>query len=75
MSNQRDRLRDKIIRREQKKHGYKGKIRAFCCHCIYDPFAEGSWLNQVEKCTSLRCPLFSVRPMPAGKKPREIEGG
>ena len=64
----RDILRTKIVERESKKAGFKGKIRAFCCHCIYDPYSEGTWLKQVEKCTSWDCPLFSVRPMPVEKK-------
>ena len=64
----RDTLRDRIVEREVKKRGLKGKIRAFCCHCIYDPYSEGTWLKQVEKCTSTHCPLFSVRPMPKSKR-------
>jgi hypothetical protein len=64
----RDALRDKVIERESKKAGLKGKIRAFCCHCIYDPYSEGSWLKQVENCTSSHCPLFTVRPVPSSKK-------
>ena len=60
----RDALRSKIVERELKKTGYKGKIRAFCCHCIFDPYQEGTWLKQVENCTSPDCPLFTVRPVP-----------
>ena len=41
----RDALRTKIVEREIKKPGYKAKIRAFCCHCIYDPYQEGTWMN------------------------------
>lgn len=59
----RDSLREKIVKRESSKPGYKGKIRAFCCHCIYDPFRPGTWLKQVEECTSLSCPLYEVRPV------------
>ena len=33
-----------------------------CKECIYDPFADGQWREQVEGCTSGSCPLFSVRP-------------
>lgn len=64
----RDTLRDRIVEREAKKRGLKAKIRAFCCHCIYDPYQEGTWLKQVENCTSWHCPLFSVRPLPYPKK-------
>ena len=61
-------VQERIIKRELSKPGYKSKVRAFCCHCIYDPYQEGTWLKQVEKCTSWHCPLYSVRPMPTGKK-------
>jgi hypothetical protein len=64
----RDALRDKVIERESKKAGLKGKIRAFCCHCIYDPYSDGTWLKQVENCTSSHCPLFTVRPVPSSNK-------
>ncbi len=64
----RDTLRDRIVEREAKKRGLKGKIRAFCCHCIYDPYQSGTWLKQVENCTSTHCPLFPVRPVPSPKK-------
>jgi len=64
----RDLLRAKIVERESKKRGFKGKIRAFCCQCIYDPYQEGTWLKQVENCTSTHCPLFSVRPKPSSKE-------
>jgi hypothetical protein len=67
----REALRDKVIERESKKPGLKGKIRAFCCHCIYDPYSDGTWLKQVENCTSCDCPLFSVRPKPSAKN--EVE--
>ena len=60
----RDSMREKVVERELKKPGYKSKIRAFCCHCIYDPYSEGTWLKQVEFCTSRECPLFPVRPIP-----------
>lgn len=60
----RDALRSKIVKRELKKAGYKAKIRAFCCHCIFDPYQEGTWLMQVENCTSPDCPLYLVRPTP-----------
>jgi hypothetical protein len=61
-------LRDRIVERECKKPGFKAKIRAFCCHCIYDPYSDGTWLKQVENCTSSHCPLFTVRPVPSSNK-------
>ena len=63
----RDVQRTKILERLLKKSGFKAKIHAFCCHCIYDPYQEGTWRKQVEKCTSLDCPLYSVRPLPSTK--------
>lgn len=70
----RDTLRHRIVERESKKAGLRGKINAFCCQCLYDPYAEGSWLKQVEKCTSCDCPLFPIRPVPnAKKKVYEVE--
>ena len=59
----RDKLRTKIVEREAKKPGLRGKINAFCCHCIYDPYQDGTWLKQVEYCTSCDCPLYPVRPV------------
>ena len=64
----RDAQRQKIVERESKKAGFKAKIRAFCCHCIYDPYSDGTWLKQVGNCTSSHCPLFTVRPVPSSKK-------
>ncbi|MGB1428680.1 MAG: hypothetical protein ACPG62_10285 [Cycloclasticus sp.] len=55
--------RDKTIRKLASKPGLRGKIDAKCCECIYDPYQEGTWRLQVEKCTSPACPLFSVRPL------------
>jgi len=74
-SGNRGTVRDKIVERELKKTGFKAKISAFCCHCIYDPYQRGSWLKQVENCTSWHCPLYSVRPLPTGKKHKEIDDG
>lgn len=34
-----------------------------CKECIYDPRSPGTWLKQVEDCTSRLCPLYSVRPL------------
>ncbi len=61
-------VRDRVIEREAKKPGLRGKINAFCCHCRYDPYSEGTWLKQIEKCTSCDCPLFTVRPISNAKR-------
>lgn len=38
-------------------------INEKCKECIYDPHSGyGTWREQVEACTSFKCPLFAVRP-------------
>ena len=35
-----------------------------CKECIYDSSpGNGNWRQQVEKCTSPKCPLFPLRPI------------
>ena len=42
----------------------KDAIRAKCKDCIYDPQVPGTYLQQIEDCTSEHtCPLWPVRPM------------
>lgn len=53
----------KLVQHLASKVGLRGKIDAKCVECIYDPYQEGTWRLQVEKCTSPACPLFSVRPL------------
>lgn len=37
-----------------------------CKECIYDPIGgTGTWRQQVGACSSPKCPLFPVRPLPA----------
>jgi len=36
-------------------------IDKMCRECIYDP-GNGSWREQVERCTSSKCPLYTHRP-------------
>jgi hypothetical protein len=56
-------LKEKIVAAQVKKGGLRGRINAFCCHCIYDPDGDGgNWRQQVTKCTSYHCPLYEVRP-------------
>jgi len=41
-----------------------------CRECIYCPLTgAGSWRQQVENCTSVSRPLFSVRPKSTGYIP------
>ena len=61
--NKRDSYRAELIARQVGKPGLRGRINAFCISCIYDPYDEGTWRKQVEKCTASTCPLFDVRPV------------
>ena len=38
-------------------------INRECKSCIYDPKSNGTWRKQVEECTSVKCPLYTVRPV------------
>jgi len=41
----------------------KKAIDDFCKQCIYDPHGDnGTWRQQVERCTSVNCALYPVRP-------------
>lgn len=40
----------------------QGAIAAKCKECIYDPQSPGTWKEQVEACTSPKCPLYKFRP-------------
>ena len=62
----REAQKERIVKNESSKPGYKGPVTAFCCHCIFDPYQQGTWLQQIEACTSWHCPLYSVRPLPKG---------
>ena len=44
----------------------RGCINRFCRECIYDQAGgTGTWRQQVEACTSYKCPLYQVRPISA----------
>lgn len=59
-----------LINKQASKPGFRGKINAKCIDCIYDDAggAGGTWRQQVEACTSYKCPLYSVRPVSSGEK-------
>lgn len=42
-------------------------INATCKECIYDPYDTGTWRKQVQACTSPKCPLYPLRPLPIAK--------
>lgn len=61
--------KQQLIDRLMSKPGLRGKVNAFCVHCIYDPGSGGgNWRQQIEDCTARDCPLFDVRPLSSGKK-------
>ena len=46
-------------------HSLRGAINAKCKDCLYDPeCGGGTWREQIAKCSSISCPLWSVRPLP-----------
>ena len=47
-----------------KKLSPKQAIKAKCKECIYDPIGgNGTWVEQIEGCTSYSCPLYDLRPL------------
>lgn len=60
--------RDELIAKHAKKTGLRGKVDAHCISCIYDETpGNGSWRQQTEACTVLKCPLWPVRPVSVKK--------
>jgi hypothetical protein len=52
-----------------KKPSMRKAINDFCKECSYDPLsAQGTWRQQVEACTSPKCPLYELRPVSTVKK-------
>lgn len=46
----------------------RGAINTMCKACIYDPVAgTGTWRQQTQACTSIKCALWPVRPLSVGK--------
>ncbi|MCG2580119.1 MAG: hypothetical protein KA296_04495 [Marinobacter sp.] len=54
-------IQAKLIEKQLRKPGLRGKIDAKCIECIYDPNQNGGWRIQVGNCASRSCPLYSVR--------------
>ena len=53
-----------LIAKEAGKPGLRGKVNAKCIECIFDSEGGGgSWRKQVQDCTAVSCPLFSVRAL------------
>jgi len=52
-----------------KRPSYPKVIAQMCKVCIYDPIGGiGTWREQVRDCTSPKCPLYPVRPLPSTEK-------
>jgi hypothetical protein len=46
----------------------RAAINAMCKGCIYDPIAgTGTWRQQTQACTAIKCALWPVRPLSVGK--------
>jgi len=56
--------KQKLIHKHAGKAGKNGKIAAKCIECVYDPMEAGTWRKQVESCSCVGCPLYTVRPKP-----------
>ena len=52
---------------------FRKAIDAKCKECIYDPYYEGTWREQVENCTSYSCPLYPLRPVRIAQKTAKNE--
>ncbi len=42
---------------------WRRRVNENCKACIYDPYAEGNWRQQVTMCTALSCPIWEIRPI------------
>jgi hypothetical protein len=64
---------EKLIEHNEMKKSPQQAIKAFCKSCIYDPENGGTWTEQVEGCTVVKCELYEHRPltMKTRKKMRE----
>jgi hypothetical protein len=48
-------------------------IRAMCKDCMHDPASPGTWVQQVDACTSQECPLYAFRPLAKASRPRDAK--
>lgn len=52
----------------------KKAIEDMCKSCIYDGSnGSGTWREQCANCPSKNCPLYPLRPLPAGKTYEDYE--
>lgn len=52
---------------------FRKAIDAKCKECIYDPYSEGTWREQVENCTSYSCALYPLRSVRIAQKTAKNE--
>jgi len=58
----------------------KHAIREYCKSCTYDSTQPGTYLQQIEACTTVSCKLYEVRPMTVAtinlhRNKRDIDNG
>ena len=47
-------------------------INSKCKDCIFDDQYPGNWKEQVTACSSIDCPLWTVRPVTSGEAPSRL---
>ena len=52
-----------MIRVKAKQVSWRNAVNEFCKQCNYDEYDTGTWLAQVESCTMIDCPLYTIRPV------------
>ena len=48
------------------------RINQNCKDCIYDPYAAGTWRQQVTLCAVKECSLYPVRPITQSPIPKPV---
>lgn len=52
----------------------RAAINNHCRECVYDPSSgHGTWRQQVEGCTVVKCHIYPVRPVSSTKHEKEGE--
>ena len=55
-----------------KRISLRQSVNDACKQCVYDPFAAGTWKQQVTLCSFFSCPLWKVRPRTASTIPEKV---
>ena len=48
------------------------RINQHCKSCIYDPYAPGTWRQQVTLCSVKSCAFYDVRPRTTSAIPKSV---